>query len=118
MNRAALSLAAAVSAIVLALTAGVSAVADNSGHTAAKRVTVGDNFFSPTSVSISRGTTVKWTWSNTSNPHNVKVRSGPRKFSSSTKRSGSYSRKISTAGTYKIYCSIHSSSMKMTIRAK
>jgi plastocyanin len=118
MSRAAPPLAAALSVIVLALAAGVSSGADNVGHAAVKRVTVGDNFFSPTSVSIRRGTTVKWTWSNTSNRHNVKVRSGPRKFSSSTKRSGTYSRKISTAGTYKIYCSIHPSNMKMTIRAK
>lgn len=83
----------------------------------ARTITVDDDFFSPSSTSVNKNTTVKWVWRGSSR-HNVKVRSGPVKFRSSTKRSGSYSRRMGTRGTYKIYCSLHPSSMKMTLRVK
>lgn len=118
MNRAATPLAAAVATIATALAAGSAASADGDARTAAKRVTVRDNFFSPGAVSVRRGTTVKWTWRSTANPHNVRVRSGPVKFRSATKRSGSYSKRIRKRGTYSIYCSIHPRAMKMSLKAR
>jgi plastocyanin len=88
------------------------------GAAAARTVKVKDNFYSPKSLRVSRGTTVKWVWASTStaNRHNVAVRSGPEKFRSSKKRGGSFSRRMGKSGTYKIYCTIHPSEMKMTLK--
>jgi plastocyanin len=89
---------------------------------ATKNVRVGDNWFvrssgTPT-VTVSKGTKVKWNFDG-KNPHNVTVKSGPAKFRSSTKASGSFSRKVSKAGTYSIFCSVHGASdqsMKLVVR--
>jgi len=81
---------------------------------ATKSVSLKDNSFSPKSLKISKGTTVKWTWRG-SNPHNVTVTSGPVKFHSPTKTSGTFSKKLSKKGTYKIVCTIHAG-MTQTIK--
>jgi plastocyanin len=77
---------------------------------ATKSVKVGDNYFVrakgvPT-VTVKRGDTVRWTFQGRS-PHDVAVRSGPVRFKSPVKTSGTYSRKLTKAGTYRIYCQIH-----------
>ncbi len=111
----ALTSVVAVGAVAVALPVGGAA---QQGTAAARTVKVKDNFYSPKSLSVSRGTRVKWVWANasTSNRHDVAVRSGPVKFRSSKMRSGSFSRKMSKSGTYKIYCTIHPSEMKMTLK--
>ena len=48
-------------------------------------------------------------------PHNVKVNSGPVKFASAIKTSGTYKRKMTRKGTYKIVCTIHPG-MNLTLR--
>ena len=40
-------------------------------------------------------------------PHTGTVKSGPVKFTSAAKSTGSFSKKVTKAGTYKIYCKIH-----------
>ncbi len=101
--------------IALLATAGL-AVAAVPARAPTKTVNVGDDFFSPRPVSVKKGTTVKWKWVGDA-PHNVKVVKGPRKFSSSTKRSGTYSKTMKTRGTYRIVCTIHSGmAMKLTVR--
>jgi plastocyanin len=82
-----------------------------------KTVTVKDNVFAPTTVTVRRGTTVKWVWKGKA-PHNVKVTKGPAKFASSTKTKGSYSRRLTKKGTYTIVCTIHAPGMKMTLKVK
>ena len=77
-------------------------------------VTIKDNTFGKSTLSVAKGTTVKWNFKG-SNPHNVTVTSGPVKFHSPTKDSGSFSRKLTRAGTYKIVCTIHSG-MHMTVK--
>jgi plastocyanin len=89
---------------------------------ATKNVKVGDNWYVRSSgvpkVTVSKGTTVKWNFDG-KNPHNVTVKSGPAKFRSSTKASGSYSKKVTKAGTYTIFCTVHGASdqsMKLVVR--
>jgi len=57
-------------------------------------------------VTVSRNTRVKWLWRGEA-PHNVNVSRGPVKFKSKTMTEGSYSRLMTRAGTYRIYCTIH-----------
>ena len=79
-------------------------------------VRVKDNFFSPKTLTVSKGTTVTWRWRGRA-PHNVTVTKGPVKFHSATKTSGTYSKRIRTRGTYRIVCTIHAG-MRMTLTAK
>jgi plastocyanin len=78
-------------------------------------VAVKDDFFSPSSLTVSKGTRVVWTWRGR-NRHNVTVISGPREFASSTKRRGSYEQTLSRVGTYRIVCTIHNQRMKLVVR--
>lgn len=77
---------------------------------ATKSINVGDDYFVrskgvPT-VTVKKGTTVKWKWVGDA-PHNVTVSKGPVKFHSRTQSSGTFSKKLTKKGTYKIYCTIH-----------
>jgi plastocyanin len=86
-----------------------------------RSVEVDDNYFvregSPPTVRVSRGDTVVWDWEGR-NPHNVTVRSGPVRFKSSTQRSGTYRKRVTRAGTYRIVCTIHLPNMRMTLKVR
>jgi plastocyanin len=88
---------------------------------ATKNVKIGDDYYvrpgSPPTVTVAKGTTVKWNWRG-SRRHNVVVQKGPVRFQSALKRSGSYSRKMRRAGTYRIVCSIHQPDMAMTLKVR
>jgi plastocyanin len=88
-----------------------------SAFAATKTVTIGDNFFKPKSVSVSKSSTVKWVWKG-KNPHNVTVTSGPVKFSSPTKKKGTFSKKLAKKGTYKIICTVHGARQSLTIKVR
>jgi plastocyanin len=102
---------ALILAVVLAAPAGA----------ATRNVKIGDDYFvrrgSPPTVSVVKGTTVKWNWTG-SRQHNVVVVRGPVKFQSALKRSGSFKRKLKRTGTYKINCSIHAPDMAMTLKVR
>jgi len=87
---------------------------------ATKSVKVGDNYFVRDSgvptITVKKNDTVKWKFQGDS-PHNVTVKTGPVKFKSTTKTSGSYSKKVTKAGLYRIYCTIHDG-QKMNLRVK
>ena len=83
---------------------------------ATKTVDLKDNFFTPKSMTVKKGTTVKWVWKGKA-PHNVTVRSGPVKFRSSTQTKGTFSKKMTRKGTYKLHCTIHPG-MDMTLRVR
>jgi plastocyanin len=80
-------------------------------------VKVGDNYFVRSSgvplVTVKKGTTVRWNWTG-KHFHNV-VGSGPASFQSSVKKKGHYAKKVTKAGTYTIFCSIHAG-MKMKLK--
>ena len=89
---------------------------------ATRTVGVGDNWFvkdvsGTPKVTVKKGTTVKWVWKG-ERKHNVHVISGPVKFASALKTSGSYSKKMTRKGTYKIICDKHGAadqSMKLVV---
>jgi plastocyanin len=70
-------------------------------------VDVKDNFFDPSSITVTGGTTVTWTWRG-SGTHNVTFEDG--QGSSLSQASGSHSRTFGTTGTVRYRCTIHSSS--------
>jgi plastocyanin len=107
--------AVVVIAVVLALTGGIAA----SALAATTRiVSVRDDSFSKSSITIPRKDTITWKWRSADNPHNVKSGSNnPVAFKSKTRTGNySYSHKFNKTGTYKIYCSIHPSDMKLTVK--
>jgi plastocyanin len=67
-------------------------------------VTVGNNFYSPASLSVAQNVTVTWTWANGAVQHNVTFDDGEH---SPTQSSGSYQRTFGTPGTYPYHCTIH-----------
>ena len=76
---------------------------------ATKRVSVRDDFFSPRSVTVSRGDRVVWRWRG-DNAHNVRFRSvprGARRGGSSLKTSGTFARTFRKRGRYRYVCTIH-----------
>ena len=80
---------------------------------ATKTVKVGPQMkFGPSSLSIKKGDTVKWSWSG-SVPHNV---TGPG-FKSKTATKVTFSHKFAKAGTFRVVCTLHQAlGQKMTIK--
>ena len=83
---------------------------------AATSIKLKDDYFAPKSTSVSKGSTVTFRWAGKA-PHNVTVTRGPLKFHSPTKTSGSYSRRLTKAGTYRIVCTIHPG-MSLTLKVR
>ncbi len=107
------------------LVAGVALLSATPALAAPKKtVKVGDNFFSPKTLTVSRGTTVTWKWpgfDQAGDVHDVSLKSGPKgakKFHSEAAATDySFKRKLTVAGTYKIVCTLHEE-MRMTIKVK
>lgn len=110
--------------LVLGLLAAVPAamLAAGPAFSARKSVEVDDNYFvrqgSPPTVNVKRNDRVVWEWEG-SNPHDVTVTKGPVRFNSRIQTSGTYAKKVTRRGTYRIVCTIHrSAGMKMTLRVR
>ena len=101
---------------VLAAVAIVAAAFAIPALAATRTVSLRDNVFSPRSLTVRKGTTVRFVWRGR-NPHNV-VSRGAARFRSSVKTRGSYRRRLNRRGTYRIVCSIHAPRMRMTIRVR
>jgi plastocyanin len=88
---------------------------------ATKTVKIGDIWFiskakNHGTVKAKVGDTVKWVWAGDM-PHNVTVTGGPVKFKSKTQSKGTFSKKITKAGTYKIVCTVHGAkAQSMTLK--
>ena len=74
-------------------------------------VSVGDNFFNPTSQRVAVGGTVTWTWAGQIG-HNVTFSSG---MNSSTQSAGTFDRDFPDAGAFDYLCTIHGASMSGTV---
>lgn len=84
---------------------------------ATKTVSVSDDLYGPAAVTIKKGSTVTWAWHG-QDEHNVTVRTGPVRFASPTQSSGTYSKRLTRAGLYRLYCTVHGAKMSMTVRVR
>jgi plastocyanin len=102
-------LAAALAAAVFAAAFALPALGGNKKQpVAAGRVQVRDNFFSPRSVTVQEGETVKWTWKS-DNRHNVtftRVPKGAGRRGSKTRRHGRWYRTFRKPGQYRYVCTL------------
>ena len=78
-------------------------------------VTVGDDFYRPSRLTVARGTRVRWRW-RARDEHNVTVVSGPQRFHSPDQRTGTFTRTLRRAGRYTIVCTIHGQMMRIRVR--
>ena len=69
-----------------------------------RTVVVDNNFFSPSAITILRGTTVTWEWAPGASRHSVTFDDGE---SSAVRDAGTFSRTFDFAGTYTYYCTVH-----------
>jgi plastocyanin len=109
---------------VLVLAAGVALLCAAPAQAGKKTVTLGDNYYLPTPLTVKKGTTVVWRWPGfdaAGDVHDVKLKSGPKgvkKFHSEAAATDfSFRKKLKVAGKYKIICTLHDD-MRMTIRVK
>ena len=81
-------------------------------------VTVGNNFFQPTTLTVGTGSTVVWTWVNTGVISHSVLSVGSPSFTSSAILTGSgqtYSVTFDTPGTFNYECEVHGAAMSGTI---
>ena len=74
--------------------------------------------FDPTPVTIKQGDTVKWSWTNAVAAHNVYIATSTGKAvknSGAAKKTGTYSYKFTTKGTFTVYCNPHRAFMQTTV---
>jgi plastocyanin len=107
---------AAAAALLCAAPAGA-------GAPQRKTVQVLDNYYLPAKLTVNKGSTVTWKWSfeQTLDVHDVKLKKGPRgapKFHSEPAAGGySFKRKLKVPGRYQIVCTLHEE-MDMTITVR
>jgi plastocyanin len=81
-------------------------------------IRVGNDFFSPDSKTVKRGTTVRFKWDGGVR-HNVTKRKGPGGSfkSKTTKKAGvNFQKTFKKTGTYKMICTLHPDEMKLTLK--
>lgn len=81
-------------------------------------VTVGNDFFAPSSILVSAGATVTWTWTSTGAVSHSVQSTGSPAFTSSTIMTGNgstYAVQFTTPGTYTYDCAVHGTAMSGTI---
>jgi len=114
-------------ALLLVLTgaAALAAAPVGVGAGGAQKRTVGvfDNYFTPTKLTVNRGSTVTWRWPDDGgDTHDVELGSAPagvRKWTSGPAAAAfDYRRKLTRPGLYKIVCTFHEEEMRMQIRVR
>jgi plastocyanin len=73
--------------------------------------------FSPRRLSVPSGAVVRWRFSDPVE-HDVTLASGPRGFASYYTLSGTYRKRLTVPGQYKIFCSLHPVTMSQTIEVR
>lgn len=100
----------------LATAASVTTAISLSGLAAAgSSFALKDDKFAPTSLTVSKGTKVTFTWKG-KHPHDVHA-TGAASFKSKIQTSGSYRYTFRKKGTVKLVCDVHPG-MKATIKVK
>lgn len=108
---------------VAAFAAAPATLASGATKGKTRKVSVNDNYYGPTKLTIHVGDTVDWHWSDEiTDVHDVSVKSAPKgvkKFHSDPLAAGDdFKRKLTKPGTYKIICTFHEEEMKMTVTVK
>ena len=84
-------------------------------------ITVGNDFFDPSSTTVPVNTKVSWTWDacvgdgyggQSCRSHSIVFDDGS---ASGTQTQGSWSRTFTAAGTYKYHCSVHGTAMSGSV---
>lgn len=90
-------------------------------------VTVNDFFFGPDSLTIHKGKTVKWVWSESNTyPHDVHLKQGPKNLKErstystrTTAVTGAvFKKRFERPGTYRYICTVHPTLMKLTVTVR
>ena len=93
--------------VACAMGAAAVAVPVAAAPAAGKTVTLRNIAFAPKNLTIARGSTVTFAWRDGDTAHNV-VSRGTRRFAPiGTRESGSQSRRLTKAGTYRYVCTLH-----------
>ena len=107
-------------ALLVSATSGAAGPAKKTVH-----VTVADDYFTPTSVKIKKGSKVSYDWSDANvDSHNVKLTKGPKKvdkkdFKSATGAIGiNFAPRFKVPGKYHFVCTLHRSVMQMDVTVK
>lgn len=83
-----------------------------------KTVELGTSYYAPAKATVKVGERVRFRWSPGLDLHDVNVESGPARFHSPLKASGTWTtRKLAKPGKYVLYCSQHAD-MGMTLYVK
>jgi len=113
-------IAALVSAVFVPATSGAPEAARKTFQ-----VTVADDYYAPTALTIKKGNKIRWNWSDANyDSHNVKLTKAPKgvkktDFKSATGAIGiNFSRKFTVPGKYHFICTLHSSVMTMDVKVK
>lgn len=120
------AVAAGIAALGCAAAVPVAAGATAAKHgVVTKTVSVGDDFFKPTKLTIKKRSAINFVWKKSNfDSHNVTLVKGPKgvkhsKFTSITGTSGiHFKRQFTAAGTYRFICTIHPESMRLTVVVK
>lgn len=78
------------------------------GPVATSSVSVVDNSFNPSSITVTAGTTVTWSWAG-NNQHNVTF--DDSKDDSITQSDGNHTRTFDDVGGFPYHCSVHGASI-------
>jgi plastocyanin len=111
--------------VLIALLAGAALISAVPAQGAAKKtITLGDNYFTPQTVKVKRGTRVTWRWpgfDQAGDVHDVELVKGPKgvkKFHSEAASTDyTFKRKLKVPGTYRLACSLHHE-MRMTVKVR
>jgi plastocyanin len=113
---------ASVAALAVAAVATAGTASSLGKATSTKTVKVKDDFYTPDSVKVRKGSKVRWKWTQVFNNHDVTLRKGPSgvkksDFRSQTSSDPSYSftKKFKKAGKYRFYCTVHPDVMRMKV---
>ena len=109
----------------IAVLAGVALISAAPAHGAARKtVTVGDNYFTPQTLTVKRDTTITWRWpgyDGAGDVHDIGLVAGPKgakRFRSEAAATGyRFSRRLTVPGTYRLGCSLHHA-MRMTVKVR
>jgi plastocyanin len=87
-----------------------------------RKVTIADNYYAPSKLTVARETKVTWRWpGEAGDVHDVKLAKGPKgvkRFHSQPASAGfDFKRKLGKPGTYRIVCTLHEE-MRMTITVR